>query len=104
MPENEEDVVYRDPSSGFVAYVPKGSIAKGEALVKTGNKLPQDQPPCGTRHGGGVEMSAPSTRPGLAGRHPTMLSCASRLEHLRNGQSAGGPRSRAVDAGRWSPS
>src|SRR6476469_8148594 len=36
VPENEEDVVYRDPRSGFVAYVPKGSIGMGEALVTTG--------------------------------------------------------------------
>jgi len=28
VPEDEEVVVYRDPTSGFVAYVPKGSIAR----------------------------------------------------------------------------
>ena len=49
IPENEEDVVYRDPISGFVAYVPKGSIAKGEALVKTGGG--GKTTPCGTCHG-----------------------------------------------------
>src|SRR5215813_12159670 len=36
VPEDEEVVVYRDPSSGFVAYVPKGSIERGKALVTTG--------------------------------------------------------------------
>src|SRR5262249_26958279 len=40
VPENEEVVVYRDPSSGFVAYVPKGTIAKGRELAMTGNARP----------------------------------------------------------------
>ena len=34
QPERTE--VYRDPKSGFVAYVPPGSIAAGRALVTTG--------------------------------------------------------------------
>jgi cytochrome c553 len=37
IPENEADVLNRDPRSGFVAFVPQGSIAKGEALVTTNN-------------------------------------------------------------------
>ena len=36
MPEDLRRTELRDASSGFVAYVPVGSIAKGEALVKTG--------------------------------------------------------------------
>jgi cytochrome c553 len=35
IPEDETVVLNRDPSSGFVALVPKGSIAKGQALVTT---------------------------------------------------------------------
>jgi cytochrome c553 len=35
IPENETVVLNRDPSSGFVAFVPKGSVAKGQALVTT---------------------------------------------------------------------
>ncbi len=35
-PEDPELVTCRDPHTGFVAYVPKGSIAKGEALATTG--------------------------------------------------------------------
>jgi cytochrome c553 len=31
--EDETVVLNRDPSSGFIAFVPKGSIAKGQALV-----------------------------------------------------------------------
>ena len=37
MPENEEQAeTYRNPHSGFVAYVPVGSIKHGEDLVTTG--------------------------------------------------------------------
>ena len=32
-PEDEEVVLNRDPRLGFVAFVPKGSIAKGKALA-----------------------------------------------------------------------
>jgi cytochrome c553 len=36
FPQEPLRAARRDPYSGFVAYVPKGSIGKGEALVKTG--------------------------------------------------------------------
>src|SRR6202140_290860 len=36
VPVNVEQFEHRDPRSQFVAYVPQGSIAKGEALAKTG--------------------------------------------------------------------
>ena len=36
VPEDPERVTCRDPHTGFVAYVPPGSLAKGEALVTTG--------------------------------------------------------------------
>jgi cytochrome c553 len=36
IPEDEAVVLNRDPRSGFVAFVPKGSIAKGQAIVTTG--------------------------------------------------------------------
>ena len=36
LPADQSRVTKRDPHSGFVAYVPVGSIKKGEALVKTG--------------------------------------------------------------------
>ena len=35
IPEDEAAVLNRDPRSGFIALVPKGSIAKGQALVTT---------------------------------------------------------------------
>src|SRR5262245_33789738 len=49
VPDDEEAVVYRDPISGFIAYVPRGSIAKGEALVKAGGG--GKTTPCITCHG-----------------------------------------------------
>jgi cytochrome c553 len=36
VPEDPELVTCCDPHTGFVAYVPKGAIAKGEALATTG--------------------------------------------------------------------
>jgi cytochrome c553 len=68
VPENEEVVVYRDPSSGFVAYVPKGSIAKGRMLVTTGNGKTL---PCGICHG--QNLRGQGEAPGLAGRHPNYI-------------------------------
>ena len=61
VPENEEQAeTYRNPHSGFVAYVPVGSIKKGKDLVTTGgmkivgNKIVQGKTTaCGTCHGRG---------------------------------------------------
>ena len=36
LPQDQSRVTKRDPHSGFVSYVPVGSVKKGEALVKTG--------------------------------------------------------------------
>jgi cytochrome c553 len=36
VPEDFDRTLLRDPTSGFVAYVPVGSVKKGEALAKTG--------------------------------------------------------------------
>ncbi len=36
LPQDPARATSRDPKSGFIAYVPRGSIAKGEALVTTG--------------------------------------------------------------------
>src|SRR3954468_15458450 len=68
VPENEEDVVYRDPRSGFVAYVPRGSIDKGEALVTSGGGKTVA---CGTCHG--QNLQGLGDVPGIAGRHPNYI-------------------------------
>jgi cytochrome c553 len=68
-PENaEETEVLRNPHSGFVVYVPPGSVKKGEALVTTGaGKTTQ----CGLCHGADLKGLGPV--PGLAGRSPSYL-------------------------------
>ena len=48
-PENPERTeILRDPRSGFIAYVPVGSIKKGEALVKTGGNGRPTRAACAT--------------------------------------------------------
>jgi len=68
-PENAEATeVLRDPHSGFFAYVPPGSIKKGEALVtKASSKTTQ----CGVCHGADLKGLGPV--PGIAGRSPSYL-------------------------------
>jgi cytochrome c553 len=68
-PENaEETEILRNPRSGFVVYVPTGSIKKGESLVKTGaGKTTQ----CGACHGADLKGLGPV--PGIAGRSPSYM-------------------------------
>ena len=68
-PEDAEGTeVLRNPRSGFIAYVPVGSIKKGEALVtKTSAKTTQ----CGICHGTDLKGLGPV--PGIAGRSPSYL-------------------------------
>jgi len=82
VPENEEDVVYRDPRSGFVAYVPKGSIAKGEVLVTTGGGKTVA---CGTCHG--ATLQGLGDVPAIAGRHPNYI--VRQMWNIQNGDRAG---------------
>jgi cytochrome c553 len=82
VPENEEDVVYRDPRTGFVAYVPPGSIARGEALVSTGGGKTM---PCATCHGRNLQGSGDV--PGIAGRHPNYI--VRQLWDIQNGDRGG---------------
>jgi len=59
----------RNPRSGFIAYVPPGSIKKGEALVMNGaGKTIQ----CGLCHG--VDLKGLGPVPPLAGRSPSYLA------------------------------
>jgi cytochrome c553 len=67
MPEELARVELRDARASFVAYVPAGSIAKGEALVKTGGN--GRTVACGTCHGGDLKGLGPV--PPLAGRSPS---------------------------------
>jgi len=82
VPENEEDVVYRDPRTGFVAYVPNGSIAKGEALVTTGGGKTVA---CGSCHG--ATLQGMGDVPAIAGRHPNYI--VRQLWNIQNGDRTG---------------
>jgi cytochrome c553 len=66
-PENPERTeILRDPRSGFIAYVPVGSIKKGETLAKS-RALD-----CGVCHGADLQGLGPV--PGIAGRSPSYLA------------------------------
>ncbi len=65
-PERTE--ILRDPRSGFIAYVPAGSIKKGEALVNTGGSRTEA---CGVCHG--AELQGLGPVPGIAGRSPSYI-------------------------------
>lgn len=64
----EATEVLRDPHSSFIAYVPMGSVKKGEALVtKANGKTTQ----CAVCHGADLKGIGPV--PGLAGRSPSYV-------------------------------
>lgn len=67
MPEDLPRTELRDGASGFVAYVPPGSISRGERLVTTGGG--GRTVACGTCHGPDLKGLGPV--PPLAGRSPS---------------------------------
>ena len=73
----------RDPHSGFIAYVPPGSSARGEVLVKTGGS--GTTVPCALCHGETLRGSGEVPR--LAGLQPVYI--ARQLFDLQYGSSAG---------------
>jgi len=80
---NEATDELKDPHSGFIAYVPTGSIQKGEALVTTGGNGKTIQ--CGACHGADLQGLGPV--PGIAGRSPSYL--ARQLYDMQNGFRTG---------------
>jgi cytochrome c553 len=73
----------RDPRSGFIAYVPVGSIKKGEALVMKGG--PGKTTQCTICHAADLQGLGPV--PGLAGRSPTYL--VRQLYDIQSGTRSG---------------
>ena len=61
---------YRDPRSGWIAYVPKGSIKRGEDLVVRGGS--GKTVACAACHGEGLKGNG--NFPPLAGRSPSYLA------------------------------
>jgi cytochrome c553 len=82
MPQDEEQGdLLRNPHSGFVAYVPPGSIRKGEDLVTTGGmkivggKIVQGKTTaCGTCHGLNLTGVVGADVPPIAGRSPSYIA------------------------------
>ncbi|MFZ0763157.1 MAG: c-type cytochrome [Bradyrhizobium sp.] len=69
VPEDAAQFEHRDTRSQFIAYVPKGSIERGEKLVTTGGAGVTT--PCAICHG--PDLKGVATIPGIAGRSPSYL-------------------------------
>jgi cytochrome c553 len=65
--DTERTETLRDPHSGFTAYVPVGSLKRGEALVTTGGGGKTTR--CAVCHGADLRGLGPV--PGIAGRSPS---------------------------------
>jgi cytochrome c553 len=86
VPVDVAQFEHRDPRSQFMAYVPTGSIAKGEALAKTGGQGLTT--PCVTCHG--ADLRGVDPIPGIAGRSPSYLvrQMYDFQQHARQGSAA----------------
>jgi cytochrome c553 len=83
IPEDENVVLNRDPRLGFVAFVPKGSAAKGEALVTTGGNGKTIA--CGICHG--PALTGLGEVPPIAGRQANYI--VRQLFSMQDGSRAG---------------
>jgi cytochrome c553 len=83
IPQNMAQFEHRDSRAQFTAYVPAGSIAKGEALVKTG--LSGKTIACGTCHG--PDLKGLAAIPSIAGRSPSYI--VRQLYDFQQGNRAG---------------
>jgi len=68
VPSNIEDFEKHNPRGGFTAYVPMGSLERGEALVRTGGGV---MVPCVECHG--QNLRGGGAFPTIAGRSPSYL-------------------------------
>jgi cytochrome c553 len=69
LPQDPARVELRDPHSGFIAYVPPGSLKRGEELVTKGGNGKTIA--CDTCHGEGLKGLGDVPR--LAGIHPIYI-------------------------------
>ena len=83
IPDDPFRTAIRDPHSPFTAYVPPGSIARGEALVKTGGSGKTIS--CAICHGDALKGLGEVPR--IAGVQPVYI--ARQLITIQNGSSAG---------------
>jgi cytochrome c553 len=82
LPQDPERIEKLDPHEGFIAYVPPGSIKKGEALVKTGGGKTIA---CDVCHGPGLRGLAEIPR--IAGLHPIYI--VRQLNKFQDGRNNG---------------
>jgi len=95
MPENEEQAeLYRNPHSGFVAYVPVGSLSKGKDLVTTGGArivgnefIAGKATPCITCHR--EDLMGAGDSPPIVGRSPSYI--ARQMWDIQQGTRHGDP-------------
>ncbi len=78
VPMYPERTERKDSSASYIAYVPKGSLKRGEELVKTGGGKTL---PCATCHG--PTLHGMATFPAIAGRSPS--SMARQLLDIKSG-------------------
>jgi cytochrome c553 len=83
IPEDVLRTAIRDPRSAFIAYVPPGSIKKGQMLVQTGGSGKTIE--CAICHGD--RLTGLGEVPRIAGMQPVYL--ARQLMTMQNGTSAG---------------
>jgi cytochrome c553 len=83
IPENLERTELRDPRSGFVAYVPVGSLAQGEKLATTGGDGKTN--PCFGCHGPGLKGLG--AVPPIAGRSTSYI--VRQIYDIQSGARAG---------------
>ena len=84
VPEDVQRTLLRDATSGFIAYVPEGSIKRGELLAKTGDA--GRTLPCATCHGEGLKGMG-DLFPPLAGHSPS--ATARQLYDFKSGARDG---------------
>ena len=82
LPDDPSRATARDPKSGFTAYVPKGSTAKGRALASA---APGRTITCTICHGDGLKGLGDVPR--LAGLHPIYI--VRQLSNFQTGASNG---------------
>jgi cytochrome c553 len=83
LPEFPQRALSYDPHAGFIAYVPMGSLAKGEALVKKGGD--GKTLACFLCHGSGLHGS--DTAPRIAGR--SAIYIVRQLYNIQHGARSG---------------
>ena len=81
--EDEDMALNRDPRTFSIAYVPRGSVAKGEALVTSGGG--GKTVACALCHGEGLQGAGDV--PPLAGRHPNYI--VRQLWNIKHGERTG---------------